>query len=102
LEKEEKKVGKAVLYVTLKEKPLPREAIGIQHTKESSVNRIKFIRWIPWVLVVVIFSFAELRRFFIQWFLTRLSGFDVHFKFFDFVTGGYHSRQDAGSGEKGL
>jgi hypothetical protein len=34
--------------------------------------------------------------------LTRLSGFDVHFKFFDFVTRGYHSRQDAGSGEKGL
>jgi hypothetical protein len=34
--------------------------------------------------------------------LARLSGFDVHFKFFDFVTRGYHSRRDTGSSEKGL
>jgi len=34
--------------------------------------------------------------------LALLGGFDVHFKFFYFVTRGYHSRRDAGFGEKGL
>jgi len=68
LEKEEK-VGKPYLRITLREKLLPRHTIHIQRTKEPSVNGMKFIRWVPWVLVVIILSFPELRRFFIQWFL---------------------------------
>ena len=35
---------------------------------------MKFPKWIPLVLVVIILSFAELRRFFLLWFVVMPIG----------------------------